>query len=101
MSNYRKIREETLRIELIREFFNHELPSIEYATEYIYKGLETINRTYKGLALDTPTINHFIYDVRNIFISSGITYFLKRDVLVSIIFEVGGNIRISFDISEE
>ena len=101
MSNYRKIREETLRIELNKEFFNPELPSIERATEYIYKGLETINRTYKGLALDTPNINYLIADVRRVFISSGITYFLKRDVLVSILFEVGGSIRISFDISED
>ena len=101
MANYKEIHEETIRIELNKEFFSYEIPSIEFAREYIYKGLETINRTYKGLALDTPNINYLISDVRRVFISSGITCFLKRDVLVSILFEIGGSIRISFDISED
>ncbi len=101
MANYKEIREETIRIELNKEFFSYEIPSIEFATGYIQKGLETLVRTYDGLVMENLTISNLIADVRRVFISSGITYFLKRDVLVLILFEGGGNVKIYADISED
>ena len=101
MANYRKIREETLRIEQDEEYLSYEIPSINYATEYLYKGLYAIVNAYEGLPLDTLTINNIVADVRKVFTHSGIAHFLKRDVLVSILFEVDGGVSISTDISED
>ena len=101
MANYKEIREETLRIEQDEEYLDYEIPSINHATEYIYKGLYAIVNTYEGLPLDTLTINNMIADVRKVFTYSGIAHFLKRDVLVSILFEVDGGVSISTDISED
>ena len=64
-------------------------------------GCQAIVNAYEGLPLDTLTINNIIADVRKVFTYSGIAHFLKRDVLVSILFEVDGGVSISTDISED
>ena len=94
-------RAELIKINHNEEYLDYEISSINHATEYLYRGLHDIINTYDGLPLDTRTVNNLIAGVRKVFVYSCIAHFLKRDVFVSIMFEVGGGIRISTDISDD
>ena len=96
--------ETTLTIEKSETNLNPVISSLDDAYRYIHTGIEILTNKYQGLSMDSEHIHNLITELRQVFTYSDVTYFLQKilqRVVVSILFEVGGSICISANISED